>query len=126
MGFVWYGEQAKAEVTSLIALRIEYAARWFRDQIKLKLSVPGTGRGGTLAGASAPGEYPRKQRGRLWASVQMRMERALLVAHVGTNLKYGKFLETGTSRMAARPWLSLAIAEFAEGIKSILAGRMAA
>ena len=119
MAMVWCGEQAKAYMANLVVVRIELAARWFRDRIREKLSVPGPA-------PSAPGEYPHKQMGHLRRNIQMQMDRAARAARVGTNVLYGKFLETGTSRMAARPWMSLAIAECIEGIKAILAGRMAA
>lgn len=53
--------------------------------------------------ASAPGQYPASDTGRLVASV-----RAVPVANgyeVGTDVAYGPMLEFGTTRMAARPWL---------------------
>ena len=55
---------------------------------------------------SAPGQPPAVQTGALRNSVVHQPATAAnLVARVGTNLPYGKLLEFGTSRMAARPWL---------------------
>jgi phage gpG-like protein len=58
--------------------------------------------------ASAPGEYPASDTGRLASSVTMILPAAVapkVTAVVGTDVMYGKYLEFGTSRMAARPWL---------------------
>ena len=67
----------------------------------------GTGRtyrrGNVTHIASAPGQYPATDRGRLVNSI-----RAIIngtTAIVGTDVAYGPMLELGTSRMAARPWL---------------------
>lgn len=56
--------------------------------------------------ASSPGDYPATDTGRLAGSVSMVLPSASsLIGEVGTNLPYGAWLEFGTSRMAARPWL---------------------
>ena len=53
--------------------------------------------------ASAPGEPPRVQTGRLKASYTHEMHPALPIGRVGTNVHYGKTLEFGSRRVAARP-----------------------
>ena len=68
--------------------------------------IDGGARTGRMYGnhqASAPGEYPKSRTGELVASIFKRLES--LSVMVGSGLDYGKFLELGTSRMAARPWL---------------------
>jgi len=56
--------------------------------------------------ASAPGAYPATDTGRLASSVRMILPTAsAIVGEVGTAVKYGAWLEFGTSSMAARPWL---------------------
>lgn len=56
--------------------------------------------------ASAPGEYPMTDTGRLASNVAVDLPSAgRLRAIVGTNIVYGRYLEFGTSRMRARPWL---------------------
>lgn len=64
-------------------------------------------RGNVSHTASAPGEYPMSDTGRLASSVQVEVELSgpRPRADVGTNIEYGPMLEFGTSRMAARPWL---------------------
>lgn len=56
--------------------------------------------------ASAPGQFPMSDTGRLANSVDFNLPTAgRLTGEVGTNVIYGRYLEFGTSRMAARPWL---------------------
>jgi len=55
--------------------------------------------------ASAPGEAPANLTGRLQSSIRASFSQNGLSAEIGTNVKYGKFLEFGTSKMAARPFL---------------------
>lgn len=56
--------------------------------------------------ASAPGQFPMSDTGRLANSVEFNLPTAgRLTGEVGTNVIYGRYLEFGTSRMAARPWL---------------------
>jgi len=118
MAVVWYGEEAKARVKNAAAIRVEMAGRAFRDFLREKVSAPPP--------PSAPGEYPHKGAnpggGHLRRNIQMEMDRATCTARVGTNVLYGKFLETGTSKMGARPWMSKGIRDFARQIKAILEG----
>ena len=113
MPMKWYGTEAKLKVNNAAATRIEYAARMHRDYIRTRLSAIGD------PPASA-GTYPYKRSGHLRRNVQMEMDRKAVRARVGTNVLYGKFLEFGTRRMAARPWLSLALRENRAAIRAIL------
>lgn len=54
--------------------------------------------------ASAPGQYPASDTGRLASSVRA-VPTGPMAYEVGTNVAYGPMLEFGTTRMAARPWL---------------------
>jgi len=56
--------------------------------------------------ASAQGEPPKSDTGRLVASIDATIDADKVGATVGTNLDYGLFLEVGTSKMRARPWLT--------------------
>ena len=43
------------------------------------------------------------------------------IARIGTNLKYGLYLELGTRRMAARPYLRRALDETRDEIRALFA-----
>lgn len=77
------------------------------DAIKSIQRGPKTGRQYTRRSvthqASAPGEAPATDTGRLAGSVK-RVDDGIEVA-VGTSVEYGAFLEFGTSKIKPRPWL---------------------
>ena len=54
--------------------------------------------------ASAAGDAPNTDTGRLVGSIAVENPRRG-TSFVGTSVEYGKYLEFGTSKMAARPWL---------------------
>ena len=73
------------------------SAEELRDELRAEL----TGRGVV----SRPGNPPARDSGRLEESLFVEVDKAGLSARIGTDLDYGRHLEFGTSRMAARPWL---------------------
>jgi HK97 gp10 family phage protein len=75
------------------------------------------------ANPSQPGDPPHKQTGHLRRSVAHEVDATSLTARVGTNVRYGRFLELGTSNMEARPWLRRALNEMMPQIKAMLAKR---
>jgi HK97 gp10 family phage protein len=82
-------------------------------------------RGGTRkrvynAFPSKPGDPPHKQTGRLRSSVTYEVLDGELIARVGTNVKYAKWLELGTKNMAPRPWLRRALNESGDEIDRIM------
>lgn len=68
--------------------------------------------------ASAPGDPPNTDTGRLVGSISVRHE--FQVAWVFTNLDYGEWLEFGTTRIDPRPWLEPAALEQAADFRSAL------
>jgi phage gpG-like protein len=132
----WNGDDFKRRLHEDMARRLERAAIVVERHAKILLSVSGTGvkkggkivrkvkgmKGKNIYGAfpSAPGEPPRKQTGRLRASVTHEVDRAKLTARVGTNVKYARVLEFGGKHIAPRPWLRRALAESQSRIKEIL------
>jgi hypothetical protein len=71
--------------------------------------------------ASAPGQYPATDTGRLASSVMVNLPTpASMTGEVGTNVLYGKWLEFGTTRMAARPWLLPSFTQAKIGIEKKL------
>ncbi len=130
----WNGEAVKTAIRAEMARRLQAAAVVVQNEARLLLSVPGTipaggggrdkkGRSRRVYGSnpSLPGEPPRKQYGHLRRSVAREVDRLSLTARVGTNLKYGRWLELGTSRgLAARPWLRRALSQARQQITAIL------
>jgi len=55
--------------------------------------------------ASAPGEFPKTDRGQLVASLFFRVAADKLSAWFGTMLAYAKYLELKASQKGGRPWL---------------------
>lgn len=84
--------------------------------------VPGTQR---LYTASAPGEAPAQATAGLRQSVETKIEGKGMevIGTVGTDLEYGRPLEFGTKRMAARPWLKPSFEKAIPKIKAIFGGR---
>ena len=123
----WYGDRVKAALLAEMQRRLKAAAILVAGHAKKLLSVAGTGtkkgpgkKSRRVYGAnpSAPGEPPRKQTGRLRASVTWEQEN--ITARVGSNVKYARYLELGTRLMQARPWLRRALAECRDAIRAIL------
>jgi phage gpG-like protein len=124
---VWHGPEAMDHVRGRAVQFVTRAAIEVQRRAKELLSVAGSGRKkGRKAGPavhSRPGEPPRKQTGRLRASVTHDVDAASLTARVGTNVEYGKYLELGTKRgIAPRPWLRRALAEMQGRVNELLGG----
>ena len=123
----WHGNEAERHVQSRAVRFLHRAAIVVKNRAKELLSVAGTGKKqGKQAGPvvrSLPGEPPRKQTGRLRASIAYEVDESALTARVGTNVEYGRHLELGTKRgIKPRPWLRRALAESMTRINLILAG----
>ena len=71
---------------------------------------------------SAPGEPPHVQTGRLRGSVAW--EVVGLLGRVGTNLRYGRWLELGAKKLAARPWLRVSVANMRAALIRIISRPM--
>ena len=77
--------------------------------------------------ASAPGQFPMSDTGRLASNVESILATpANIRAKVGTNIIYGAYLEFGTSKMAARPWLQRSFRQAAEGVAKELKAKLEA
>lgn len=71
--------------------------------------------------ASKEGFPPNSDTGQLVQSIDVQPEKDSVI--VGTNLKYGAWLEFGTNNMGARPWLAPAFASAIKpGMKAIIKG----
>lgn len=74
--------------------------------------------------ASNPGNAPNTDTGRLIQSIKFDFKEQGLLGRVGSNLKYAKSLEFGTSKMAPRPFLSTAISLEKGNMKKIFQANM--
>lgn len=114
---------------------LESAAQFLVGQLKEEVSKPGPDPGtdkgkkrqrrleriaaaGDVQRASKPGEPPHRRTGTLRNSIGYEIQG--LLARVGTWLKYGYWLEWGTVKMEARPWLRPGLANNAKQIKDIV------
>ena len=116
----WYGKRLigrlELEVTKRLMLSgevVEKAAKksMFINNVPDQLIVP----------RSKPGEAPYAQTQKLYKSIGHIKEPGRLAVRVGTDVVYGKYLETGTRKMAWRPWLVPALARSMAKIKAIFA-----
>lgn len=106
-------EKAIAKVRKMAADRLEACAIFLVNKCRENLSQPGrtstvvtisrgknkgqskTKWGPLNSAASKPGEFPRKQTGKLRSSVAYTIDRENLTARVGTSLKVGRWMEFG-------------------------------
>ena len=95
--------------------RLEKAAIYLENQIKVALSTKGPPR-------STPGEFPHIDSGKLRQSITHITDKEALVAQVGSNLIYFRYLEGGTSVMAPRPVLEQVLQANQGAIAAILKG----
>ena len=109
-----YGHFGEGEVAGEAEMGIERATRR-RDRARSHVN-----RLRKIFASSPPGGYPGMRTGWLRMHVQQETDRVALVARVGTNVPYGRYLEFGTSKMLPRPWLSLGLREFGPQIIAIL------
>lgn len=93
---------------------------WTDDQGRLRVGEPRVPHQ-----ASAPGQYPASDTGRLASNVRFELPTpSNMTGRVGTNITYGAYLEFGTSRMAARPWLMPSFERAKAGVEKELKARL--
>ena len=117
-GMVWHGEQVKFRIKAGMQKNLTAAAIYVVRKVKESLAVAGPTKTHPEASASSPGQPPHRRTGTLARSITHEVTQDS--ARVGTNVKYGKFLETGTSKMAARPYLRPAVYKNRQQIKKML------
>lgn len=71
------------------------------------------------AEVSEPLGTPNSDLGKLAQSIEFNIDEQEMTGAVGTNLKYGAYLEFGTQTMAPRPWLYPAVQNNQDAIKSL-------
>jgi hypothetical protein len=126
----WNTRALETLVHSQIVQRLDETGAFLRGKIVRKISKAfrdsngpqhrsNPSRRGT---PSAPGEPPRADLGRLRQSVFHHVNKRKINPSVivGVTVKYGLFLEIGTSKMAPRPYLRPSLNENIGAIKRIL------
>lgn len=96
--FKWNGGRASWAVRRALAESMEDLARRLVWRVKHALNVP-------YPPASSPGEIPRRRTGRLRSSISYDINKHRLIVNVRAGAPYWKYLERGTSKMEARPFL---------------------
>jgi HK97 gp10 family phage protein len=90
------------------------------EALRLIMQTSKTGRiyrtRGVMHRASAPGEAPASDTGRLVGSISTAYDSSRLAGVVSANTKYAEFLEYGTATMAERPFMRPALANTQEKI----------
>lgn len=98
-----------AQALAVSAINVQATARKsIQKQHGRKVRRKVNGRFRTL-NISNPGEPPTTKTGTLVRSIFWKVIPSEMKAIVGTPLNYGMFLEFGTTKMEARPWLSPAL-----------------
>lgn len=75
--------------------------------------------------ASAPGESPATDTGRLVQSITTTYDPANIVGYVNVSTEYAAALEFGTPKMAARPYARVSLAEKVKDIQADIAREIA-
>lgn len=101
---------ALREIEQKLARHLDREALKLQGEIKQVLREANPGRGRQYGGhrASAPGDPPATDTGRLINSIAWERESAL-VRRVGTNVEYAPGLEYGNRRVAPRPFMRVAV-----------------
>lgn len=98
----WRGDEAIRAINGALDDAVTAGALVAADAA---VAIMGRDHGGI---PSKPGEPPNVQKGTLSRSTHYVSPQDMGIPHTaaaGTDIPYGRFLEYGTSRMAARPWL---------------------
>lgn len=129
-------QKLTAYAQRLAKMKVEAAAIYLTGQIKENISIPSRtvtftqGRGGKMrkvlgargSNRSKPGEMPHKDFGNLRASITWEIHEHgdYIVALIGSPLAYALYLEMGTKRLKARPFLRRTLKESSERIRQIV------
>jgi len=130
MSVKWNDAALRARVeraTMRGVVRVTEAVR--NEAIALILNTQKTGRIYTRRGvthqASAPGEPPASNTGRLVNSIQTVYDTKNLTGTVGTSVEYGGYLEFGTQTIEPRPFLRPALATHRRSLSRIIKDEIA-
>ena len=104
-----YTKEREKEILTDIEKKMGRVGLYLENKLKERLSAP-----------PGKGEHPWKQQGVLRSSIAHKVDKGEKSVIVGTNEKHGGYLEFGTSRMPAYPWLFPTVEKEKGEIKNIL------
>lgn len=109
----WRGRQIEQQVKDKLNDNIGGTLNFLERYIKKSISKPksGTKYPGMQVASSKAGEPPASQTGTLMRSITTEQDKQNIAGIVGTNVKYGKWLELGTKNIKPRPFLRPSIEE---------------
>lgn len=113
---MWWNDQFIDELEAKLNDNVAVAAQSLQQSIRENIDTS------SRPSRSKPGEFPHKDTQALQESVRVDHNPSQLSARIGTMLPHGAFLEFGTNRMAARPWLVRTLIDQQQVIFTILAG----
>ena len=108
----WHGDEFFKKLKAAEAKNLERAAIHLKNEIKKNIS--------DAPPASQPGEMPHREDGELRRSIAHEVDANKMIARVGTNKVYGRYLELGTNEMLARPFLRPTLAKNRKAIKKLM------
>ncbi len=119
-GLIWHGPRVKVKIATGMERNLTAAALFVVGKVKESLTKAGPTKTNPHTPASAPGQPPHRRTGTLARSITHEVTKNS--ARVGTNLKYGKYLETGAPsiNLKPRPYLRPAVYKNQRTIKKIL------
>lgn len=94
--FQWNGEAVAQDVKAAMREALIEGSVTLTREMRRNIAGPSP---------SKPGDFPGLDHGTLRSSVNFNLIPAEMKSKIGTHLKYGRWLEYGTSRMLARPWV---------------------
>lgn len=127
----WHGDRFTNRVKARLVGAMKSAALQGEGGLKVILSTPGRGReyprGKTkIHKASAPGDPPAPDTGRLRASVthEVVLIGDSVVSRVSDNTEYALWLELGTEKVAPRPALRPLLPKLVKAVRAAIARRL--
>jgi HK97 gp10 family phage protein len=117
--FKWHGDEFKNKFERHAEQNITKAVIFLTNEVKKEINKAKS------PPASSPGEPPHRLKGLLLRSIAWEVDAPNNTGRVGTNLIYGKYLELGTTTMAARPFLHTTLAKNKAQVTKYLTAKMA-
>lgn len=117
----WFGGAINRRIRKEMSGRLFKAGTIFSRYAKEKM-IGRVNRDGK--NPSRGGEFPKVASSNLVKNITFEIDPAGLSGRWGTNVKYGRFLETGTRLMRARPWMTLTNATKRSAVRRMLSAPM--